>query len=480
VDLSSQDLFGSISPDIGQLTYLKVLNVSFNKHLSGVIPASIGQILGLEKLYLGQTNLTGKLPGSFGQLHELKEFDISGVSIGTFPTPLLQLHKLRMLSLYDCNITDILPSFSNMTNLIHLDLYGNKLFGSIRSSLDNQKMLKYLDLSFNQLSGYIPFSLGNLSSLTDLYLSNNHFSGGITSSLGNCSHMEVLRLATNILQGEIPDIFGTMPNLVKFLIDNNKFSGNFPKSLENCNKLEWFVTGNNSFTGYFPSVNSTHMEVFCVRDNRLTGPVPHWSFAPRLRVLDLGGNNFSGDIPGWIWNCPLLQVIDLYNNEFEGLLPNNFDSLLAFTHPISSSNESISSYELVLHIKRGNYRYKYLLQDITLLDLLGNKLKGNVPQNIGKLKGLKYLRLSNNLLNGSIPNDIGSIFDLEELDLSYNSFEGNIPKSFEFLTKLAIFNVSFNNLSGQIPTSGQFMTFDPFAYIGNAELCGKPLYTNCT
>ena len=48
----------------------------------------------------------------------------------------------------------------------------------------------------------------------------------------------------------------------------------------------------------------------------------------------------------------------------------------------------------------------------------------------------------------------------------------------DFLERL---NLSYNNLSGQIPFEKHLPTFnDPYIYVGNPELCGPPLSTNCS
>nr|CAB3452338.1 unnamed protein product [Digitaria exilis] len=58
LDLVFQGLAGTISPAIGNLTFLRLLNLSFNT-LHGEIPPSIGSLRRLQRIDLNTNNLTG-------------------------------------------------------------------------------------------------------------------------------------------------------------------------------------------------------------------------------------------------------------------------------------------------------------------------------------------------------------------------------------------------------------------------------------
>lgn len=96
-----------------------------------------------------------------------------------------------------------------------------------------------------------------------------------------------------------------------------------------------------------------------------------------------------------------------------------------------------------------------------------------------KLVGLQSLNLSGNHLTGNIPDNFSNLRRLETLDLSRNQLSGPIPSSISTLTFLSHLNVSHNNLSGRIPTGNQLPTLDPSSYAGNAELCGFPSKNKC-
>ncbi|KAJ0967197.1 hypothetical protein J5N97_024114 [Dioscorea zingiberensis] len=134
---------------------------------------------------------------------------------------------------------------------------------------------------------------------------------------------------------------------------------------------------------------------------------------------------------------------------------------------------------LLINAKGRQTEYTKVLLLVTSIDLSSNRLSGEIPQELSKLHGLRFLNLSNNLFNGKIPENIGDMNHLESLDLSMNSLSGTIPSSISTLNFLSHLNLSHNRLSGKIPSGTQLQTFDASAYYWNDGLCGFPL-ADCT
>ncbi|XP_057839710.2 putative receptor like protein 25 [Cryptomeria japonica] len=131
--------------------------------------------------------------------------------------------------------------------------------------------------------------------------------------------------------------------------------------------------------------------------------------------------------------------------------------------------------QVTLWIKGRAIPYPKIISAFKFVDLSYNKLSGNIPEEMGELKGLIALNISNNNLIGSIPNSLGGMVQLECLDLSGNMLSGNIPADLSNLTFLSALNLSYNNLSGLIPQGKQFATFEASSYLGNANLHRPPL-----
>jgi len=166
LDLSNNDLIGTIPPEIGDLDLLN-LDLS-NNFLSGTIPTSVENMTRLVTLDLSDNQLSGNIPS------ELSDLD-----------------KLTILNLSDNFLSGNIPSsLSDLSNLTTLDLSDNSLTGTIPFEFGILSALANLYLSDNQLSGIIPYTFENLYNLDRMWLFNNQLSGCLSEYLsGLCSSL---------------------------------------------------------------------------------------------------------------------------------------------------------------------------------------------------------------------------------------------------------------------------------------------------
>lgn len=132
----------------------------FNNLLTGSIPAELGNLSNLQRLYFNNNQLTDSIPPELGSLLNLQYvyFDNNQLTGG------------------------IPPELGNLSNLWVLSMSHNLLSGSIPPELGDLANLIVLLLDFNQLTGSIPPQLGNLTNLTRLVLSGNQLTGSIPLS----------------------------------------------------------------------------------------------------------------------------------------------------------------------------------------------------------------------------------------------------------------------------------------------------------
>ncbi len=184
LDLSYNNITGSMPPTLGNLTNLNRLRI-FSSHLGGTIPPELGNLVNLQELQLSENELSGPLPPTLGNLSLLEDMAIELCFLsGEIPPELGNLHNLRQLSLYRNQLQGAIPAtFGNLTNLEYLSLGTNHLSGPISPELGKLTQVQYLDLSSNHLSGSIPSELGNMSSLLGLELSDNQLSGEVPAEL---------------------------------------------------------------------------------------------------------------------------------------------------------------------------------------------------------------------------------------------------------------------------------------------------------
>ncbi|KAK9082043.1 hypothetical protein Syun_031442 [Stephania yunnanensis] len=528
--LKSRGLAGSLSPYIGNLSFLHTIDLE-NNSFRGEIPSSeaLGRLFRLRVFALGNNSFTGELPSNFSRNLESLSLEVNQLS-GTFPKQLCALQKLKILQLWSNNLTGSLPyDLGNLSSLQFINLGRNFLEGGIPDSIGQLKSLYILGLAENMLSSKLPPSIYNLSSLWTLALTmnqiqRNHFFGPFPSSLFNISTLEMLELSGNGFTGKVPDNMGNMQKLqvlsisgnnqlgssgraddLKFLSSINstvlrviqasdcQLSGILHKSLANISftQLEVLILSGNQISGIIPSEifpKLPNLTFLHLRDNFLTGNIPQdIGKLNNLQVLSLRNNNLSGRIPSSINNLAPLLYLELHYNNFEGVIPNtsNLQSLLELglsgnklnttleqvfgqtTHRLLYVHLADNSFTGSLPVEVGNFEY------LVEMDVSNNYLEGEIPNTLGKCLSLQQLSLMGNSFRGSIPPSFSSLQGLTFLDLSQNNFSGEIPMFLQNLSSsLEFLNLSFNNFEGAMPTQGIFQNASAFSILGNNKLCG--------
>ena len=96
------------------------------------------------------------------------------------------------------------------------------------------------------------------------------------------------------------------------------------------------------------------------------------------------------------------------------------------------------------------------LQNLTLLDLSGNGLKGPIPDVLLRLKKLRALYLNDNEFTGTISKGQWEFLGtMERVVLYHNQFSGTLPKDIGDIlsNRTKVFDIEYNFFSGSIPVS---------------------------
>jgi len=132
-----------------------VINLS-NNNLVGSLPASIGQLTELEWFNVNRNNLSGSLPSEICNLNRMLHFVISNnMFSGNFPACFANLTSLSRIVANNNKFTGALPILGGTTqpDLINLHFDNNMFNGSIPSNYGNLPNLNYLAVANNDLSG---------------------------------------------------------------------------------------------------------------------------------------------------------------------------------------------------------------------------------------------------------------------------------------------------------------------------------------
>ncbi|XP_034590414.2 receptor-like protein EIX1 [Setaria viridis] len=282
-------LTGDISPSLVNLTHLEYLDLHGNDFGGGSIPEFIGSFKNLRHLDLSFAGFGGKIPPHLGNLSKLNYLDIS-IADRIFTSSssvdnLLWLSGLSSLAYLDMSswnfsaASDWLESLNMLAFLEELHLSTTHLPPTDLNSLSqsNFTFLNKVDLSGNYLNSTFPHWLTNITTMTHIELSNTGLHGSIPEAVGNLTALEYVYLSENSLEGAIPTSIGKLCNLQVLDLFSNNLVGdmdNLGKAMARCMK--------------------------------------------KLEFINLGSNNLSGSLTGWLGSFKTLLSINLHNNALSG------------------------------------------------------------------------------------------------------------------------------------------------------------------
>ncbi|KAL2971365.1 hypothetical protein AAZX31_15G191600 [Glycine max] len=470
LDLGGYKLKGSISPHIGNLSYMRIFNLNKN-YLYGNIPQELGRLSQLQNFSVGNNSLEGKIPTNLTGCTHLKLLNLYGNNlIGKIPITIASLPKLQLLNVGNNKLTGGIPPFiGNLSALLYLSVESNNIEGDVPHEMCQLNNLIRIRMPVNKLTGTFPSCLYNVSSLIEISATDNQFHGSLP-----------------------PNMFHTLPNLQRFYVALNQISGSIPPSIINVSKLSVLEISGNQFTGQVPPLgklrdlfhlrlswnklgdnsannleflksltNCSRLEMLSIADNNFGGHLPNslGNLSTQLSQLNLGGNQISGEIPETIGNLIGLSFLTMQDNRIDGIIPTTFGKFQKMQVLDVSINKLLGEIGAFI----GN------LSQLFHLEMGENKLEGNIPPSIGNCQKLQYLNLSQNNLTGTIPLEVFNLSSLTNLlDLSYNSLSSSIPEEVGNLKHINLIDVSENHLSGYIPgTLGECTMLESLYLKGN-------------
>ncbi|XP_052483880.1 receptor-like protein 7 [Gossypium raimondii] len=453
LDLSNNKISGAIPNWVWKksLWYLFLAN----NHLS-----SLDQLLPNQSSPSSQTSLTRPICN----LSQLRNFNASHNNLsGPIPNCLGKMNDLNLLDLQGNSFSGMLPKFSKATQLYILKVSENRLEGKLPRSLVECTLLEVLDVGNNMMNDTFPFWLQKLPYLMVLILRENRFYGQIKHFKHKFvfPNLDVLDIASNQFSGELSINFLQTTRLRSLKIGGNKLEGKLSRSLANCKALEVLDLGNNMVHDTFPFwlEKLPSLKVLILRANRFYGTIAEFNTErgfPKLRILDIGSNNFSGNL-SIEFLLSLKAMMQLRNDDKAKL---DYIGEDYYQDSVTIFNKGIEMF------------YQKVLTILTCLDLSNNSFHGRIPEEIQMLRSLKVLNLSYNSFSGEIPVALGNLKDLESLDLSQNELSGKIPPQLTSLTFLAALNLSYNQLEGAYHKATNSLHFQMIPTMGTQNCVG--------
>ncbi|KAL8508144.1 hypothetical protein ACS0TY_018637 [Phlomoides rotata] len=524
LDLGWNDFGGDRIPDfIGSIKMLVYLDLS-NSNFSGIIPPQLGNLTNLRTLILSYNNLWSDSLYWLSDLSLLTRLEMSYSNISDtnwVQHVVLNLPALQTLDMPSCMLGDVIASsadlfvnssssslsylslphnqltsstfdwlFNISYSLVSIDLSSNKLDGQIPDAFGKLNFLEELHLYDNMCEGVIPKSLGNLSRLQDLWLSDNKFTGPLPD-LRACSGLRMLDVSSNRLTGPLPDL-RACSGLRRLYVGSNRLTGPLLPSLGLPPMLEALDISNNSLQGIITEANFVELQNLKRLDlsfNSLTldlsadwippfqlevinlasckmcrGSFPTWlQTQTNAEVIDISVAGISGEVPRWVWNISYLRDLNMSHNQISGTIPDlsSASSIIVLdvgSNNLSGSVPTLSPSMQVFKLSFNNFTGSissiciYAACSLEWLDVSNNQLEGALPSDWANMKELVILNVNYNILSGEIPHSLGSLSRLQTLHLRGNNFSGELPTTLRNCRLLQLMDIGENRVTGNIPT----------------------------
>ncbi len=441
----------------------RVTRIDLNTNqLQGTIPPEIGDLTMLDYLDLRSNFLFGNLPTELGNLQNATWFDFRFNSFdGEIPSSIATIPNLFVFIVSNNNFSGTLPDFSTQsTNALDFLWIENNQF--VFADFENE------------------FSTYSTNIGSNFIYNPQQFIDEIDGIVANIGDIVTLNALPNL---------GTNVNIDWYTGDTFELIGNGPSinitvnSEADYRPYIYFVTSpivtglglqsQNITIGPDPSTHPDYNGLLAIYNNMngpnwtnpwdITKPINFWdsnNFAlifdettNRLTDLELGSRGLTGTIPPEIEELTELKTLNFFLNDISGEIPLELWNLTKLKTILLGAQESGQ-----LLLSSGIPTEISNLQELEWLNLTGVPLSLPLQPELFNLPNLLRLRLENCGLSGTLPDEFASIFDLR---LNGNDFTGSIPQ--------AILNSTGNNRLAISNNYFNFSELEPLVAAGNYQ-----------
>ncbi|MGL5014628.1 MAG: hypothetical protein ACRC6V_10115 [Bacteroidales bacterium] len=165
----SNNVEGEFPKEFSKLSALGGIQFVNESKLTGELPAELGELKMLEKIFLTNCAVGGIVPGELKNCSSLDAIAIEGCEFVGIADEVGDIPKLIGFTVSKCKLEGELSEqkwWNNMTSVVLLDISANNLKGTIPETLLNGKRsLIYMAISGNRFTGEFPEAIAAKTSL---------------------------------------------------------------------------------------------------------------------------------------------------------------------------------------------------------------------------------------------------------------------------------------------------------------------------
>jgi hypothetical protein len=297
-------------------------------------------------------------------------------------------------------------SIGGENRVTSIDLRSNSLSGILPNEIGNFRQIFYWNVKHNQLTGGIPQSIENWVNIIDEYWSYR-LADDVNKDFPNLDlHNGYEDYSTNFFDGVYPDVWANRTNLEVFQLHGSYCTTIFYESMSACVNLGWiFCAWSYELNQQLPTALFNLPKLYQMKINRsngLQGPLPTTVDLPELRIYGVDRHRtLTGPLPDLTGSKKLQHYAarNRHTDEFPSYL---FDGSFPLFRTLylawngSDGTTGITGQLPDLTASANNI-------SILVLDLVGNKMDGPIPDSLALHQGLIITDLRYNNFTGEIP-----------------------------------------------------------------------------
>lgn len=298
-----------LPPWLETLTQLQHLSASHNQ--LATLPVDFAKLKRLRILRIWDNQLT-ELTDTLRSLTQLQLLNVSRNELTALPETICELSQLQSLHVWDNQLTALPETLGDLSQLRILDVSRNQLTG-LPETIGELSKLQSLNVSLNQLTA-LPERLAELSQLQGLNVSQNQLTA-LPETLAELTQLRRLHVSQNQLTA-LPEKLGELSQLRQLDVSQNQLT-TLPETLGELSQLQSLHVWHNQLTALPETLGElSQLQSLYASNNQLTKLPERLPELAQLQNLEVSGNQLT-EFPGGFAELSQLEALYASDNRLQ-------------------------------------------------------------------------------------------------------------------------------------------------------------------